>query len=93
MLVIFTENVKILSYIDNIPLVLKHERYITYEGILTRVNFFTENRIDQYEVMLPRLIMYRQFEIVNIHETYNMIKLITNAKFTFPRKDDQGNLE
>ena len=93
MLVIFTENVKILFYIINIPWVLKHERYFTYEGILTRVNFFTENRIDQCEFMLPRLIMYRQFEIVNIHQTYNMIRLITNVTFTFPRKDDQGNLE
>ena len=31
--------------------------------------------------------------IVHIYQTYNIMRLITNLKCTFPTKDDEGYLE
>ena len=55
-LVIHIENIKILSYIINIPCVLQHKIYNMYKGTFTRSNLLADNIIDQRDTKLPRLI-------------------------------------
>ena len=71
----------------------KNKIYYTYEGSLAKVNSFSDDIIYQCGIILSELITYRECMIlVNIYLTYNMAILFTNAKFTFPRKDEQGHL-
>ena len=64
------------------------------EIILKRINSFTDNIVDQCEVIIPILFTYREYTIiVNIYQTYNMLRLITSEKCKFQMKDYQDYLE
>ena len=64
------------------------------EIILPKVYLIIDNIIDQYEYILSLLTMYRECTIIlNIYQTYNMTRLITNVYCTLPKKDDQDHLE
>ena len=61
---------------------------------MKRINLFADDIIYQYDSIIPRLTNCREYKIiVNIYQTYPMIILITNLKFTFPMKDDHCNPE
>ena len=64
------------------------------EIIFPKVYLIIDNIIDQYEYILSLLTMYRECTIIlNIYQTYNMTRLITNVYCTLPKKDDQDHLE
>ena len=93
-LVICTENVKIPTYIINSKWKLKYKRNYTNKRSLTRVNLSADARIDQYNVIIDRLLTNMECRVkVNTYQNYNMMILTEDEKCIFPMKDDQGHLE
>ena len=71
-----------------------HRKNYMNEIIFPKVYLIIDNIIDQYEYILSLLTMYRECTIIlNIYQTYNMTRLITNVYCTLPKKDDQDHLE
>ena len=63
------------------------------EGILTRINSLAGNNTDHCELILTRLIVYREFMlVVNIYQNDNMMRITTHTKYIFPTEDDQVHL-
>ena len=57
--------------------------------MLTRVNSFSGNIAGQRDMILPISTMHSIFTIiVNKYQTYNIIQLIINARFTFMVKNE-----
>ena len=61
--------------------------------MFTRVNFFSGNITGQCDIILNKLIIRSGFtNKCNGNWSYNMIQIITNAKFTVITKYDLGHL-